>query len=60
MIKEKTGIPPVSVELPYDTLSEEEQKTIKKGIVTEVDPAEGTEYVQQIENPNFITIRFYE
>ena len=60
LIKEKTGIPPVSVELPYDTLSEEEQKNIKKGIVTEVDPAEGTEYVQQMENPNVIRIWFYK
>mgnify|MGYP000211226615 FL=1 len=58
LIKEKTGILPVSDERSYDDLSEEEQKTIKKGVVTDVDPAEGTEYVQQMENPNVITIRF--
>ena len=60
LIKEKTGILPVSDERSYDDLSEEEQKTIKKGVVTDVDPAEGTEYVQQMENPNVITIRFYK
>ena len=44
LIKEKTGILPVSDERSYDDLSEEEQKTIKKGVVTDVDPAEGTVY----------------
>lgn len=60
LIKEKTGVYPISDERSYDALSEEEQKTIKKGVVTDVDPGEGTEYVQQMEDPNFITIRFYK
>ena len=59
-IKEKTGIYPLEDAQSYDFLSEEEKQTIQKGVVVEVDPAEGTEYTQQVDNPNFITIRYYE
>lgn len=59
-IKEKTGVYPLEDAQSYDLLSEEEKQTIQKGVVVEVDPAEGTEYTQQVDNPNFITIRYYE
>lgn len=60
LILEKTGVSPVLDARSYDALSEEEKQTIKKGVVVEVDPKEGTEYVQQVDNPNLITIRYYE
>ncbi len=59
-IKEKTGVYPLEDARSYDFLSEEEKQTIQKGVVVEVDPAEGSEYTQQVDNPNFITIRYYE
>ena len=41
LIEEKTGIPPVTIPLDYNTLSEEEQAKTKKGVVVKVDPSEG-------------------
>lgn len=60
LVKEKTGVYPLEDARSYDLLSEEEKQTIQKGVVVEVDPEEGTEYTQQVDDPNFITIRYYE
>lgn len=57
LISEKTGVEPVRRQLSIDDLNEEEAEKAKTGVVVDVDPAEGTWYVQNSENT--ITISYY-
>lgn len=57
LIKQKTGIAPVEKQLNKDDLSPEEAAKVKTGVVVQVDPAQGTWYVQNSENT--ITISYY-
>ncbi|MGX8834830.1 Stk1 family PASTA domain-containing Ser/Thr kinase [Amedibacillus sp. YH-ame6] len=57
LIKEKTGVEPVLIQLDIHDLPEEEQGTTKTGVVVEVNPAEGTWYTQDGEST--ITIKYY-
>lgn len=56
-ISAATGVDPVSRQLSTDELSEEELAEIKKGVVVDIDPSEGSQYVQNGET--YITISYY-
>lgn len=60
-INKGTGVNPLLNAMSYDSLSPEEQAKVKKGVVVKVDPAEGSEYIQQFGNAaNQIMIYYYE
>ena len=60
-IKEATGVEPIVSAMSTLGLSEEEKANVKEGVVVKVDPAEGTEFVQEIgSNAKLITIYYYE
>lgn len=55
------GVDPILYAMSMDGLSEEEKAKVKEGVVVKVDPAEGTQFVQEIgSDAQLITIYYYE
>lgn len=55
------GVDPILYAMSMDSLSDEEKAKVKEGVVVKVDPAEGTQFVQEIgSDAQLITIYYYE